>query len=364
MNFEMILNYKLWGIPITHIGIAFAIFFFSLLFRHIISRLLLKPLRSWISRHRKGNEHKILDVIEEPLKLSIVLAGIYFSIRWLPFSGLDRFLELFVHSCLTFIIFWMLYRSIEAFSNLFNLFSSKFGKELHSDIQNFLTKTMRVLVIALGGMAILQEWGINVSAFVASLGLGGLAFALAAKDTIANLFGSLVIFSDRPFKVGDWIQTPVVEGIIEEIGIRSTKVRTFAQALVSVPNATVANTPITNWSRMGKRRINMRLGLTYDTTAEQMETIVQEITQMLKNHPDIHQETILIYFDEFQDSALSIFLYFFTKTIVWDEYLRVRQDVNFKFMQIVAKNKASFAFPSQSLYVESLPKQQQTHAIM
>ena len=190
----------------------------------------------------------------------------------------------------------------------------------------------------------------------AALGLGGLAFALAAKDTVANLFGSLVIFTDRPFKVGDWVETPAVEGMIEEIGIRSTKIRTFAQALVSMPNATLANAPITNWSRMGKRRVKTRLGLTYNTTVEQMQAILEEIKTMLKKHPDVHQETILVSFDEFDNSALSIFLYFFTKTTVWLEYLHVREDVNFKIMQIVARNGAQFAFPSQTLYVESLPK--------
>jgi len=359
MDIHHILNYKLWGILVTHVGIAIAIFVIALLCRTLLSNLLLKPLRK-LSRHTKTlNDDKLIDVIEEPLKVSIVLGGLYFAMKWLPVDGIDRFLELFVRSVFTFVIFWILYRLIEAFSHLFHLFSSKFGKEMHSDIQNFLTKSLRVIVIALGLMAILQEWGINVSAFVASLGLGGLAFALAAKDTVANLFGSLVIFGDRPFKVGDWVETPVVEGYIEEIGIRSTKVRTFAQALVSVPNAVVANTPITNWSRMKKRRIRTRLGLTYSTTVEQMQAIVREIKAMLKQHPDIHQETILVNFDEFQDSALSIFLYCFTKTTVWDDYLHVKEDVNFKIMQIVAKNGTSFAFPSQSLYVESLPKQQQ-----
>jgi MscS family membrane protein len=356
MNYEPILNYQLWNIPVTHVGIAVTIFLFSLLCRTLISQLLLKPLRKLARRTKTKNDDRLIDVMEEPLKFSVVLAGIYFAIKWLPFQGIDTLLELFVRSFFTFVIFWILYRMVEAFSHLFHLFSSKFGKELHSDIQNFLTKTMRVIIIALGAMAILQEWGINVSAFVASLGLGGLAFALAAKDTVANLFGSLVIFSDRPFKVGDWVETPVVEGYIEEIGIRSTKVRTFAQALVSVPNATMANTPITNWSRMGKRRIKTRIGLTYSTTAEQMQAIVDEIQEMLKNHPDIHQETILVNFDEFESSALSIFLYCFTKTVLWSEYLHVRQDVNFKIMRIVAKHQAAFAFPSQSLYVESLPK--------
>lgn len=356
MNYELILEYRLWNIPVAHIGIAVTIFLFSLLCRTLISHLLLKPLRKLARRTKTKNDDRLIDVMEEPLKFSVVLAGLYFAIKWLPFQGIDTFLELFVRSFFTFVVFWILYRMVEAFSHLFHLFSSKFGKELHTDIQNFLTKTLRVLIVALGAMAILQDWGINVSAFVASLGLGGLAFALAAKDTVANLFGSLVIFSDRPFKVGEWVETPVVEGNIEEIGIRSTKIRTFAQALVSVPNATMANTPITNWSRMGKRRVKTRIGLTYGTTVEQLQAIVDDIKDMLKNHPDIHQETILVNFDEFEESALSIFLYFFTKTTVWNDYLHVRQDVNFKIMHIVAHHKASFAFPSQSLYVESLPK--------
>ena len=192
---------------------------------------------------------------------------------------------------------------------------------------------------------------------MASLGLVGMAFALAAKDTAANLFGSLVIFTDRPFKIGDWIQTPQVEGTVENIGIRSTRVRAFTQALISVPNATIANSPITNWSKMGRRRIKTRLGLTYSTTKEQMQNILEGLRAMLKNHPDIHDDTIMVRFDEFGDSSLSIFCYFFTTTTNWAKFLETKEDVNFKIMEIVEKNGSSFAFPSQSIYVESMPKQ-------
>lgn len=356
MQLQSFLDYTLLGLPITHITLSIIFFFTMLWFRASITKILLKPFTIIARRSQTLWDDKLIRVLEVPLQTSIIFLGAYGASSWLPYPVLQRFVDLCLKTFVTFLIFWILYRLVDAFSHLFHLFSSKFGKELHSDIQNFLTKTMRVIIIALGVMAILQEWGINVSAFVASLGLGGLAFALAAKDTVANLFGSLVIFGDRPFKVGDWVETPLVEGFIEEIGIRSTKVRTFAQALVSVPNATLANTPITNWSRMGKRRIRTRIGLTYNTTVEQMQAIVGDIKTMLKHHPEIHQETILVNFDEFENSALSIFLYCFTKTTVWNDYLHVKEDVNFKIMQIVAKHGTSFAFPSQSLYVESLPK--------
>ena len=356
MTLDMIINYKLFGVEAAHIVIAITIFSLSLLLRTIIAKTLLVSLRRLASKTKTTSDDQFLDIIEEPLKLSIVLMGAYLSKAWLPFERLDFFLGILIHSFFIFIIFWILYRIIDRFAYIFSHFSAKFGKELHQDIENFIKKTLRFIVIILGIMSILQEWGINVSAFVASLGLGGLAVALAAKDTVANLFGSLVIFTDRPFKVGDWVETGFVEGFIEEIGIRSTKVRTFAQALVHVPNAKMADASITNWSKMGKRRIKTRIGLTYSSNPEQMKTIVQEIKAMLKSHKDIHQETILVSFDEFSDSSLSIFLYFFTKTIQWEEYLHVREDVNLKIMQIVANHKASFAFPSQSLYIESLPK--------
>ena len=358
MDIQPFLDYTVFGYPITPMLVAITIAMTAIMLKNILATLILKPLRT-INKLSSGDTlEKIADLAEVPLRLCIVFAGFYIASHWVHTPKTEPFIHLFFKSFLTFVIFWILFRMVDKFSTLFNFFSSKVGKELNDDIQNFLTKTLRILVIALGVMAILQEWGINVSAFVASLGLGGLAFALAAKDTVANLFGSLVIFSDRPFQVGDWVETPNVDGTIEEIGICSTKIRNHAQALVSVPNAVMANTTITNWSRMGKRRVRTRIGLTYGTSAEQMQAVVSDIKEMLQNHPDVHQEVIVVNFDEFEASALSILLNFFTNTIVTAEYLHVRQDINLKIMQIVAKHGAQFAFPSQSLYVESLPKQQ------
>ncbi|AFL69118.1 mechanosensitive ion channel family protein [Sulfurospirillum barnesii] len=356
MNLEFFLNYTFLKLPLLYLGLSLLFFLSVVWLRNFIASVLLKPFKL-IARRSKGTwDDKVIHVLEGPLKVTLVFFSAYGASSWLPYPALQRFIDLSFKTFLTFLIFWILYRLVNRFSHLFMFVSSKFGTELDNGIQNFTIKALRVLIIALGLMAILQKWGINVSAFVASLGLGGLAFALAAKDTVANLFGSLVIFSDKPFQVGDWIEMSGVEGTIEEIGIRSTKIRNHAQALVSVPNAEMANTTITNWSRMGKRRIRMRIGLTYATSVEQMQTIVREIKAMLQNHPEVHPEVIVVNFDEFEASALSILLNFFTNTIVTAEYLHVKQDINFKIMEIVAHNGAQFAFPSQSLYVESLPK--------
>ena len=190
---------------------------------------------------------------------------------------------------------------------------NRFGEKVNADFSNFILKSIRFFILMLAFIAVLQEWGYNVSGFLASLGLVGMAFALAAKDTAANLFGSLVIFTDKPFKIGDWVKTPEVEGTIESVGIRSTKVRTFAQALVSVPNGVLANSAILNWSKMGKRRVKTTIGVTYDTSGDTLEQIINDIKEMLKNHPDIHQDTIHIYFSAFGDSSLNIFCYYLQK---------------------------------------------------
>ncbi|MBE0496244.1 MAG: mechanosensitive ion channel family protein [Campylobacterales bacterium] len=356
-QFQELLDATLLDIRLQDIAIAIAVFSFFLLLRTVFTKTILATLKSFTSKTKTSLDEKLVVALEEPLRFIFLLLGAYFAKQSLKLEALDGFFTHLISSLATFILFWVLYRLINEFSTIFGAFSTRFGKKLSNDIENFIIKTLRVIIIAFGVMSILQIWGVNVSAFVASLGLGGLAIALAARDTVANLFGSLVLFTDRPFRVGDWIQTSDVEGVVEDIGIRSTKVRTFAQALITVPNAIVANTAITNWTRMGKRRIRMSLGVTYSTTTAQMEAILGDIRAHLASNDTIHQETIMIYFDEFGPSSLNIFCYFFTKTTVWAEYLKVREQVNLELMRIIERNGASFAFPTQSLHIESIPSE-------
>jgi len=353
---ESFLTYTIYDIKVVDIIIAIGIFLIAYFTKAFLTKVVLKNLRRITSKTKNNADDKFIDIIEPPMKFSILILGFFLAEEWLDLENFQNIAQHIEKTLISFVIFWTLFRTVSQFAYIFKKFSTKFGKELSSDIENFIIKFLKVIIVLIGVMTILDSWGINVGAFVASLGLVGMAFALAAKDTAANLFGSLVIFSDKPFNKVDWILTPNVEGTIESIGIRSTRVRTFAQALVSVPNAVIANSAITNWSKMGKRRIKMRLGLTYSTNTNQMENILKELRAMLENHPDIHKDTIMVHFDEFQDSSLSLFCYFFTNTTVWSEYLQVREDVNLKMMKIVEQNGAGFAFPSQSIYLESTPK--------
>jgi MscS family membrane protein len=158
------------------------------------------------------------------------------------------------------------------------------------------------------------------------------------------------------FKQGDWIMTPDVEGVVEEIGTRATKIRTFSKAIVTVPNATLVNSAVTNWSKMTNRRIKMRLGLEYRTRRDQVTRIMQRIKDYLQNHPDIETKVVtFVYLDEFNESSIDILLYYFTKTTNWEEWLRIREENMLEFMKIIEDEGAAFAFPSQQLYVEKLP---------
>ncbi len=336
--------------------ISFGILLFFIFLRGPLAHAFISILHKASSKTKNTLDDAIVSAAEPPIRLVFVLLGLFGMLSFLNLPAeADAFNSHFFHSMFAFTIFWALYRIVDIFSNFLAEYDGKLSNKFSADLALFLVKGVKLVLLVMGFVIIVQEWGYNFTGFLASLGLGGLAFALAAKDTAANLFGSLVIFSDKPFDVGDWIQTPAVEGTVESIGIRSTRVRTFAKALVAVPNATLANSPITNWSRMTMRRIKMTVGLTYDTSSTQMQNILHQVREMLKDDPDINNGTILVNFTDFQDSALGIFCYFFTNTTHWQEYLMIRERMNLNIMKIVENNKAAFAFPSQSVYIESLP---------
>jgi len=356
-EFLEIFNMTLFGNSLSKWLTAVIIFLIFLVLRKQLSKTVTLIATKWVKRSSSTLDDSILEVIQKPIAWGMIILGFNVSFSFMKFS--DAFTQTIsstMHTLVIVLIGWLLYRVIKLFEESHELISKRFKTDNGVTLAKLLLSILKAIILILTGMNILSTWGINITGFVASLGLVGMAFALAAKDTASNFFGSMVLFTDQPFKVGDWIKTPDVEGTIETIGVRSTKVRTFARALVSVPNGNLANAAILNWSEMNKRQIKMTLGLTYDTTASQMRTILEEMRTLLKNDEDVHQETIFIHFTEFQDSALGIFCYFFTKTTDWGEYMAVRERLNLELMEIVEKNGAAFAFPSQSLYVESMPK--------
>ncbi|MBK3331613.1 mechanosensitive ion channel family protein [Persephonella atlantica] len=352
---DQFLNQIVLGTPLYKWALAFVIFILFLLFRKIFSRIIVNSIKAVVSRTKTTIDDKILSMIESPLRFLFIVIGLWIVLDILSIQA--DIAQHIVRSMFIILVFWIFYNGVNVFSSDVYKFTQKFGKELAREVGSFLIKSVKVFIVVIAVLAVLQEWGINVTALIASLGIGGLAIALAAKDTAANLFGGLTILADKSLKIGEWVRVGSVEGIVEDLGMRTTKIRTFEKSLITVPNQYIANNPIENFSRRDIRRIMMTIGLVYSTPPDTVRKIVKEIKQMLQEHPGIAKDqTMLVFFDKFSDSSLDIFIYAFTNTANWIEYMAIKEEINLKIMDIVEKNGSSFAFPSQSIYVEKFPE--------
>ena len=330
-------------------------------------------------RQTKG---RIVEIIKRPMLLTLIAYAIDIcvSIAYYPAPMPIKFANFLT---ITFVVAvtWLILSVLNGYGMvLINELTKKSGRK---EVINLILKIIYFIIFVIALLIVLSKLGFNVSAIIASLGIGGLAVALATKDILANFFASVMLLFDNSFSQGDWIVCGDIEGTVVEIGLRKTTVRTFDNALIFVPNSKLASDPIRNWSRrkMG-RRIRMLIGLEYSATTEQIKKCVDEIKQMLIDHPDIakgddmgskkasrydrgivsiddlagYKSNLFVVVDEFADSSINILVYCFSKTIVWGEFLAVKEDVMLKIMNIVEANGLGFAFPSQSLYVEEVKK--------
>ncbi len=263
-----------------------------------------------------------------------------------------------------FVVFVMLRgvftRFVTPFSFLIHKAVTVLGHhELGSSLEDFFTKLAKFVIACVGVVAILEEWDFNVSAVLGGLGLIGMAVAFGAQSMIANLFGGLTILFDNIYEKGDWIRAGSVEGTVEEIGFRATKIRRFDKALTTVPNDKLSGDAVINFSRMTNRRIYWKIGVEYRTTETQLREIVTGIHDYVFNTDDFETDpsrvTTLIHVDSFNNSSIDIMLYCFTRTTNWGEWMRVKEQLTYEIKQIVEGAGTAFAFPSQSVYLESLP---------
>jgi len=341
--------------------VAAGILFVTVVLRRYLISFLRRLTQSLTKKTKTTLDDTLLEAAEKPLSWLILLMGIWAAVMVIkPTSEVLPLLDIaerMGRMASIVLIGWFLWRLIDGLA----VYASSQAKETDSSLDDqlvpFISKTLKLFLVVTGILVVAQNMGYSISGLIASLGIGGIAVAMAAKDTIANLFGSVMLLIDRPFVVGDWIKTSEFEGVVEEIGFRSTRIRTFAQTLVNVPNSMLANMVVDNIDARSKRRIKMRIGITYATSTEKMQQAVTGIEQILKAHPGVDQDFSLVKFDNFDDSALSIFLYYFSKDKNWTAYLQVRQEVNMQIMQLLESLELDFAFPSQSLYIEQVPEQ-------
>jgi len=336
--------------------LALSALFITVVAQRYIVRIFHNIAQKITARTKTPLDNLLLEAAERPAGMLIFVIGLLISVHLLNLPA-ETFpiIGLIDGACRIVSIIigvWFLWRLLEGLAVYFTARAKETESSLDDQLVPFIAKTLKIFLILTAVLVVAQNMGYSVSGLIASLGIGGIAVAMAAKDTIANIFGSVMILVDRPFMVGDWIKTSEFEGVVEQVGFRSTRIRTFARTLINVPNSTLANMVIDNIDQRSERRIKMRIGLTYDTSPAQMKAALAGIEQLLCNHPGVDQKYKLVKFDEFEDSSLSIFLYYFSSSKVWEEYLQVRQEVNLQIMELLESLELDFAFPTRTLHLE------------
>ncbi len=269
-----------------------------------------------------------------------------------PFSQHPAF-DKILRSSLIICLIWGVYNLCDAGHGLIMQLLKRSSLHIDETLAEMISALAHMICVMFGIVLVANEWDYDITAFVASLGIGAMAIAFAAKDSLANIFGSLVIITERPFVIGDWISANNVEGIVESITFRSTCIRTFYQELVYVPNNLLSNTPIINYTQRQKYRIQFMLGLTYSTTRKQMQEVCQQIRSLCERLDEIYNDGIDVNFFEFGDSSLNIRIVCYAKAPNNSVYLRAREKFNLEVMKILEENGVSCAFPSRSVYFET-----------
>ncbi|MFH1844957.1 MAG: mechanosensitive ion channel family protein [bacterium] len=348
-----ILSHEVGPWTVGNLLAAFAILLLAIVVRAVLVAIIGKRVEKLSQRTATKADDIAARAVIGPLGLLVVLVGIYIAFRYLTlsFEQIQGTADQVFKTLITIGVAWIIFRLVNAMAVGLEELAGKTESKLDDQLIPLLRKAAKLFIGVLTFVMVVQNLGYSVSGLLAGLGIGGLAFALAAKDTIANLFGSVTILIDRPFLVGDWVTTGDSDGVVEEIGLRSTRIRTFAKTVISIPNQVLANTTVDNHSLMPKRRIKMTVGVTYDSTPDQMRQAVARIEQYLKDHDGIDQEFMLVKFTEFNDSSLDIFVYCFTKTTDWTRHLELRQEVNLAIMDILAALGMGIAFPTRTVHL-------------
>lgn len=250
------------------------------------------------------------------------------------------------------LITWATYNLIGVYEEILLNIGSKFTLLDNTVLIRFTVKVLRFLTLLLG-LGILANMLFDLTAVLTSIGIAGAALTFVAKDTLTNIISGIVLMIDKPFSIGDWVQIGSLEGIVEDVSFRSTRLRTFTQGLVVIPNSTLSNDNIINWSAMPKRKVTFDIGLTYDSSNDKIQDCIKDIELLLTQYEDIEKETSLVYFNTFGSYSLNISIAFFSYFTDLARYAKLKEEINFKIITIVNKHDLEFAFPTQSVLVTS-----------
>jgi MscS family membrane protein len=344
----------LWGVEAWRVGAAALIIFLGFLSRRVLVLLGSGVFKRLAAGSKTQWDDDLVELLPTPLSVGVqlLLWMVAKTVLTLPSEPIDfdAVVGQGLMVAVAFAIAWTLFRLIDVLGRGLARLSELTDSRLDDQIVPLVRKSLKVVVVITVSMTVVQNLGYSVASILASLGVGGLALALAAKDTVANLFGSVVVFTDRPFQVGDWVEVADIEGTVEEVGFRTTRVRRFDKSLITVPNQMFSTTPITNHSQRPIRRIKMTVGIGYEASPEKIEALLADFRRLLSTHEGIDQRFHFVHFVAMADSSLSMQFYCFTKSTVWVEHLRVQEELLLEIIGLVNRHGLEIAFPTRTVY--------------
>lgn len=340
----------------THFAVAGGLVLLALILRVLVAKWIFRLLRRLADRTASDFDNYVIPAIEGSVKSLILLLGVVGALKVLKLPpAAERLLEIGYVILFSLVALVFFLRLATALLDHLQDKASKRGLNVVA-FMPWIKRIVLSIIFVFGVLMIAQSLGANVRAFLAGLGIGGLAVALAAQDTLANIFGSIIIAIDQPFRLGEFVQIGSNAGAVEDIGLRSTRLRTAQKNLITIPNKTVAAEPIANLTRFVQRRVEQTIGITYDATPEQMEALVEDIRGIISGEEEVDPGSIMVAFTELAASSLNVWAVYNTRDPDFKKLLKLRQRINVAIMRAVEARGLKFAFPSQSLYVESLPK--------
>ena len=349
---------QIFDLSLNKILLILFILMVGFLARNLFSKFIMRVIQNFTSSTTGALQQKYLVGLMRPLSMVFVIGAFYLAgvVAELPIM-FAIFYQNLLKTLITFAFFWGVYSSVRPLS----VAAKNSKKNINDELRLLFSRLMEVLIIILGILSIMQIWGVDVGAFLAGLGILGMAIGFAAQDTIKNFFGCVAILMDKTFQKGHWIKTPMVEGTVEEIGFRTTIIRQFDKALVHIPNAKLADAAVINFNKRQNRRVRWSIGLTYETPSDSLQRIIDRIKVYLKDHPGIESDpnkvTTLINLDQFSDSSIDLFCYFFTNTTNWAKYMDIKEECVFEFKKIIEEEGGAIAYPTQTIHMGSSPDQ-------
>ena len=342
-----------FGLSLGELGFILVAFIFALLVRGLIAKFIVKKLKLIVLKTTNSIDDKLFDSLIPPIRLlPIVIVFLVITLYFDVESTLGLYFQKINSTLSTIFVFWLIHQAVIPFSNLFHKLEDVLSKALVL----WIIRSLKYLIIFLGSVAVLEVWGIKIGPVIAGLGLFGVAVALGAQDLFKNLISGIMILLEKRFHIGDVINVPGhTEGTVEHIGFRSTLIRKFDSTPITIPNYIFAEAPILNYTNRKNRRISWTIGLTYDSSIEQIKLLTKSISQYILNSDDFTVDQdfkSFVRLDKFNDSSIDIFIYCFTSNNDWESFLRAKENLAYFIKEEVKKLKLDFAFPSHSIYVE------------